>query len=117
MPDRKRVETRSRRDMAQEETNSRGFMAKTGTNEHTSYLASQESINEALRKHGLPPRSQHLPTAYAAIDLPKPATVKEADESDYTEIWRSYGVCGFGGHLQTINFDPAQQPIGNIIDA
>ena len=48
-------------------------------------------INEALREHGLSLQSLYLPTAYAS-DLRTPATVKEADDSDYSKIWRSSRV-------------------------
>ena len=83
---------------------------------HTLPFSLHKNPSTKLREHGLPPRSQYLPTAYTN-DLPTPAIVKEEDASDYSEIWRDFRVCEFGGFLQANTFKPAWQPNDYVIDA
>ena len=51
--------------------------------------------------------------AYAS-DFPAQSTVAEAEASEHAEIWRNSRV---RASLKAHGFAPAQQPIGDIIDA
>ena len=75
--------------MVQKEAHRMSLLARMTPHAYTSQLYAQESTNEALREHGLPSRSLHLRTAYAS-NLPTPATIKKAYESDYSQLrWNS----------------------------
>ena len=73
------------RGTAQEEARRMRLLSWMSPGAYTSNLATNESINEALREHGFPPRSLDLSTAYAS-DLPTPATVGGVDTSENFQL-------------------------------
>ena len=75
-------------------------------------LATRETFDEAF----ITKPEADLPTAPAS-DLTTPSTIAEAEASEHAEIWRGSRGREFTGLLQAHTFGPAQQPIGNVMNA
>ena len=109
MPGRTRGEMRAMR----ESPRSMGLMSHATLAQG---IATREAFDEAFREHELPPPDADFPTAPVS-DVPTPSIVAEADSSEHAAVWRNSTTREFRGLLQANTFGPAQQPIGNVIDA
>ena len=76
---------------------------------YSSNLTTNKYINEAFHKQGLPPQSLDLSTAYT-MDLPTPAIVEEASESEFSDIWRNSRAYEFGVFSRLTLFNLRSKP-------